>query len=429
MQSRVNETNLQQQSAILMGAKFLSSAGTSFGRIALAFSILGNSDLGSIALSIILVAQVVPQIAGALWGGFAGDRFPRRTVIVAGDFAAGCAWIGLWFAATSESPSVLWMSLLAGASGLATVAASPALTAIVPDIFSAEEEILRRTNSRIRAASSMGLTTGLAGGAALIAHWGPEIGIALNAISYFVAGALGLLLRPAMTLVGNSARLIPMLRDGFGEFRARPWIWIVVLQSSFYVAAVNANVGVLGPLSASEFYNGAVTWSQLMLAQAGGGIVGAGIAGRLLVRRPLVVAVGTAMFGAVACALLGMGSPFLLVLLSFFLVGIGMDVFGVLWETSLQSSLDRRVLARIASWDLVGSLALAPIGLALAGPVAEAVGVRHAQLLAASVIGAVTIAALFSRSVRRFELPGARSNFAGDVNECDSRDAADVHAG
>ena len=53
--------------------------------------------------------------------------------------------------------------------------------------------------------------------------------------------------------------------------------------------------------------------------------------------------------------------------LSGFAGGLGITTGNVLWETTLQRRIPPEILSRVSSYDWLGSLALFPIGLALAG--------------------------------------------------------------
>ena len=54
----------------------------------------------------------------------------------------------------------------------------------------------------------------------------------------------------------------------------------------------------------------------------------------------------------------------------------GLQIFDVFWQVSIQENVDEDKLARVYSFDQVGSFVARPIGLALAGPVAQAVGME-----------------------------------------------------
>ena len=69
----------------------------------------------------------------------------------------------------------------------------------------------------------------------------------------------------------------------------------------------------------------------------------------------------------------------------------------------MQQEIPADRLSRVYSYDALGSMALVPVGYAIAGPIAEAVGVR-ATLWGAAAIGiAVTLPVLAVPDVRRLE--------------------------
>ena len=57
------------------------------------------------------------------------------------------------------------------------------------------------------------------------------------------------------------------------------------------------------------------------------------------------------------------------VMLGGFLHGFGLEIFSVNWDLSIQQNVAEDKLARVYSFDLVGSFVARPLGLALTGPV------------------------------------------------------------
>jgi hypothetical protein len=49
-------------------------------------------------------------------------------------------------------------------------------------------------------------------------------------------------------------------------------------------------------------------------------------------------------------------------------MGICFDIFGVLWETTMQREIPPDALSRVSSYDPLGSFMFGPIGLLAAGP-------------------------------------------------------------
>ena len=90
-------------------------------------------------------------------------------------------------------------------------------------------------------------------------------------------------------------------------------------------------------------------------------------------------------------------------LLGAFLHGFGLEIFSVGWDLSIQQNVAQDKLARVYSFDLIGSFIARPVGLALTGPVATAVGLRAwLGVIAAVIVGSVLLA-LASPDVRRLE--------------------------
>ncbi len=170
----------------------------------------------------------------------------------------------------------------------------------------------------------------------------------------------------------------------------------MVAQWSIVIAALNANVGVLGPLTAERYLGGARAWSVIVAAQALGTIAGAGLAARVRVRRPILVAVLATFPAAVPIALLAVRAPVWLIAVAMFTAGISNDVFGVLWATTIHREIPEESLSRVSSYDGFGSLAFAPLGLLIAGPLAATVGLGHTLAGCASLIVLATLGALLA---------------------------------
>ncbi|MFI9076666.1 MFS transporter [Streptomyces sioyaensis] len=263
---------------------------------------------------------------------------------------------------------------------------------------------LQRANGLLRVGMNSSMLLGLALSGVAVALVGAGWALALNAASFVVSALLirGLRL---------SARVRPRasgwseLRDGWREFARRQWLWVVVVQYAVVVAALNANAGVLGPLVTEGGLGGARSWSLIVAAQALGTITGAGLAARLRVHRPVLVAVLATFPAALPIALLAVRAPVPLIALAMFGSGIAADVFGVLWATTLQREVPEAALSRVRSYDWFGSLAFAPLGLLAAGPVAAHLGVGRALAGCAALIVLATAAALLSPQVRGLRAP------------------------
>ncbi len=83
-----------------------------------------------------------------------------------------------------------------------------------------------------------------------------------------------------------------------------------------------------------------------------------------------------------------------------FVAGVGMETFSVLWDTTMQQEIPQDRLSRVYSYDAFGSWVFIPLGLAVAGPISEAVG-TGATLVGAGLLSlGATLAVLLVRDVR-----------------------------
>jgi MFS family permease len=83
--------------------------------------------------------------------------------------------------------------------------------------------------------------------------------------------------------------------------------------------------------------------------------------------------------------------------------GFGNMLFNTLWETTLQQHIPPASLSRVSAYDWFGSLFGDPIGLALAGVVAAAIGMSRTLWIAAAVVLVTVAAMLAAPSVRHLQ--------------------------
>ncbi|GAA1681941.1 hypothetical protein GCM10009765_33890 [Fodinicola feengrottensis] len=253
--------------AALAGAHTVSVLGNGFGRVALAFGVLGLPGATPARLSVVLCAQALPQLVFILLGGVIADRMPRARLMVGAEILAGLAWAGLATLVFARTTAIMPVVVLAFFAGLASALFFPAMSGMVPEIVADED--LQRANAYLRIGQNLSLMLGLVLSGVVVALVGAGWAIALNAASFLVSAALiGAIRVPAR--VRKASTLLADLRQGGREFFSRQWLWVVVAQYSLVVAAVNANVGVLGPLIAVRGLGGAQAWAVIVGGGAGG---------------------------------------------------------------------------------------------------------------------------------------------------------------
>ncbi len=344
-----------------------------------------------------LACQALPQLMFILLGGVIADRMSRARLMALAELMGAVAYTGLAALVLSGHAPLPAMCVLAVAAGTASALFLPAMDGIVPLIVPGER--LQQANGLLRVGTNSARLLGLALSGVTVAVVGAGWALALNAASFVVSAALTVRLPVAVRPPRKSTGWAD-LREGWREFASRQWLWAVVAQWSIVIAALNANVGVLGPLTAERYLGGARAWSVIVAAQALGTIAGAGLAARVRVRRPILVAVLATFPAAVPIALLAVRAPVWLIAVAMFTAGISNDVFGVLWATTIHREIPEESLSRVSSYDGFGSLAFAPLGLLIAGPLAATVGLGHTLAGCASLIVLATLGALLAPGVR-----------------------------
>jgi MFS family permease len=384
---------------VLLAARTISMLGMAFAPVALAFGILALPGADAGTLSIVLAAQTIPLVVFMLVGGVIADRYPRSLVLLWGQLLAATSWGGIGIMLlTGHTP--LWLLCVASAiAGMSGAAVYPALSGIIPDLVPAH--LLQQGNAWLSMGASAARFAGLVASGAVVVWLGGGWAMVFAGTLYLVAAGLSALLPRGGSLAQPEGSPLRQLLDGWGEFRSRQWLFVVVLQWAVLLMVLQASQGVLGPVIAKAELGGAVGWTAVLAGEALGAIIGVGIAMAWRPRRPILVATLLTFTAAAPQLLLGVSAPLWLVVVSAFFMGIGFDLFGVLWMTTMQHEVPAESLSRVASYDALGSLMLGPVGLLLAGPAATLFGV-HAALIGTGLISiATTVFALCFPEVRR----------------------------
>ncbi|GGO81545.1 MFS transporter [Nonomuraea cavernae] len=394
--------------ALLLSARTISVLGSAFAPVALAFGVLGLPGANATTLSVVLTAQALPMVVFMLVGGVIADRFPRSRVMMVGELVNALAFFALAAMLLTGWTPLPALVTAAAIGGVAMAVLFPALTGIIPDIVPAEQLQagnallgLGANSSRVAGAVLSGITVVLFGGG-----WALAVSGAMFAVAGLLIAALKM--TPGERPAGEKRHsVLADLREGWHEFRSRQWIWVVVLQFSVMVMAIQAGHGVLGPLLAKESLGGAPAWSAFLAGEAVGTMAGVLFSLRLRPSRPILMATLLCLPIAVPYFMLGFSTPLWVIVGGAFVLGVCFDVFGVLWYTTMQREVPAESLSRVSSYDALGSLMFGPLGLMLAGPVAALVGTRSALIGCGVIVLLSTLAALLSPGVRNLRAPAA----------------------
>lgn len=373
-----------------------SSLGDSLIYVALPFAVIQTGG-GAAELGLVFASFTLARASFIVVGGVWADRLPRRFVMLTCDAIRAVVQALIAVALLTGSMEVWMFVVTSTIFGAAQAFFSPASTGLVPETISAGR--LQQANALLKVSESSTNIIGPALSGLLVAVWEPGWVFAIDSLS-FVASAVFLArlrLRPHQP--SPRQRFLADLLDGAREAWSHVW-----LRAGFLAAAV-ANVGigilfVLGPLIAADELGGAAAWGVIITGGAIGGLFGGVLALRYKPSRPVPVALVCWSFGALPLLALVPPIPALAIATGNAVFSLGIVYGNAIWETLQQREIPPERLSRVNSFDWMVSLIFMPVGQALAGPLAEIVGVETVLVGAALLISVPCFAVLPLSGVR-----------------------------
>jgi len=413
---------------LLLADRLIAPASVGFSMVGVSFAVLRATNSPA-DLSYVLAAQIAPSLVFALLGGVAADRFPPQRVIVAANLmmALGEGTFGL-LVLTGRPP--LWVMIgLEMVTGTGVAIFYPASQALLPRIV--PRGMLQDASAISRLAMNSGQMSGAAAAGLLVAAAGPGWALALCGIGMVATVPLllsirgGQDLRPA-TGTGPPASMLAELREGWSEFRSHTWLWVIVAQFAVVMMAWYGAFSVLGPVVAKEHLGGPAAWGAITAADALGLIAGGIVSLRVTPRRPMLFVVLTGGAVAISPLSLAMVLPLPAICLASFGLGVFVEMMMVQWTVAMARNIPSDRLARVSSYDVLGSVMAMPAGALIAGPLGAAIGISSAQYAAAAVIIVASALALIPRDVRTMRggdpaVPPAAAEAAGELLDVVSR--------
>ncbi|MFG3252708.1 MFS transporter [Streptomyces sp. NPDC048172] len=386
--------------------------GNAMAPVVLAFAVL---DLGGSAVDVGVVvgARSVSNVALLLFGGLLADRLPRALVLQGAALAAALTQCAVGVVVLADHASLGVLLVLSVVQGAVAAVSVPASAALLPLTVPPEE--LRPANAYARMGVNTGMIAGTSLGGMLAALAGPGWGMTLNgaaflgaAVAYGLAGrSLGALALALAAAPAERARPLRELREGWREFVSRTWVWVVVLQFFVVNAVAAGGIQVLGPTVADGTF-GRTAWGFVLATQMAGALAGGFLVARSRSRHALRIGVAVVALDALPLLALAESATLVLLLVAMFVNGVAIEQFGVAWDLSLQENVPQEKLARVYSYDALGSTLALPVGEMAAGPLAERFGVRPTLLAGVALVTLVTVGALCSREVRGLTVRGAQ---------------------
>jgi len=384
--------------ALLWTGQTISRLGDNLHRITLAWWVLEKTGSAT-AMGTVLVLSQIPLLLFILIGGIVVDRFPRIRIMFLSDLLSGTVVTFIAVFAWLDVLEIWHIYVASLIFGFVEAFFFPAYNAVIPQIT--PPDMLTSANSLNGLSQRMMGVIGPIIGASLVAVGGTSLAFGLDALSFFISAlCVFLILRMGLKdilktegEVGTPAKPhsvretirqgIADLREGWGAVVTVPWIWITILifgilnimegspravSMPFLIKDdLGADVAVMGWFG-SAFSVGYV-FSALWLGQY-----------KRLRHRGLLGYLSVLING-VLLLLFGLKLPIPVLIAAMFVYGFCFNVFGLVWNNTLQEMVPHDKLGRVYAIDSLGSWVLLPVGFALAGWGTDLVGASTVFLI------------------------------------------------
>lgn len=403
--------------ALLWSGQTISSLGDGAFQTALAWQVLVLTGSGA-AMGAVLIARGIPMLVFLLIGGVAADRLPRRLVMLASDAGRAAAVFAIALLGSLHLLQLWHLVALGLAFGVVDGFFMPAYQSITPGLVEVDE--LPSANGLTGLSRQMSMLVGPIIGAGLVAAVNPAAAFAFDGLT-FVASAFLLLAMPARRRHKAAANpagesglrgargVLADMREGFRYILGSSWLWATIAIASIgNVAWAGTSVIALPKLIHDVYHQGVGLFGLLTTMVGLGSIVAMLLAAqvkRLRHRGPLAYAgiiassIGLVVIGLplppAAFAVVAGGASFV--------IGAGLGLFTVIWETVLQEMVPQDKLGRVSSVDWLGSLALQPIGLGVAGVLTDRLGPAWVFLAGGGLNLALNLLGLAVRGIRELD--------------------------
>jgi MFS family permease len=340
------------------------------------------------AISLILMAELVPAMLFGPVFGAAADRWSRRTCLIVSDVIRAVAFVGIVLVSSFEATLAL-----ATVAGIGTGLFTPASLAALPSLT--DEQRLPAATSLYGTLTDIGWTVGPALAAVLLAIGSPELILVANGVTFggsaVVLGLLDFGAAPAREPDQPTGRRIsPLLkeaREGIRLTAGMPGVRVLLLASSAALFCAGLfNVGEL-IFATAELDAGDATYSA-MVAVFGAGFVVGSLSGATGGPPPRLKRgyLGGLLFMSLALVFSGLAPTVLVAFAAFALAGLGNGMVLVYERLLIQTSVKDRVMARV--FGIKDALTAWTFALAFvsAGVIIELLGVR-AMFLVAGALG------------------------------------------
>ncbi|WP_198652294.1 MFS transporter [Nocardioides allogilvus] len=353
-------------------------------------------------LSTVMTASAVGVLIPALLAGVVADRVPQKLILLTVALVEMVA-MGLVAFLSSADLNAIWiLACVTFVSGMGMAFYYPAYSAWLPALIP-ESDLQAVNGFEGMVRPTIGQAVGPAVAGAVVGAYSP--GAAFTVATVVGAVALVVLTKVPQTAIRRTldeahARhpirsAVADMREGFAYMVRTPWLLATLLFASLMILVMMGPLEVLIPFLIKDTLGGGPDDHSYVLAAFGiGGALGSlAMASVRMPRRYLTLMnVGWGL-GCLPFLVIAVADRVWMVIGAAAVMGALFSAPMVIWGTLLQRRVPPALLGRVASLDFFVSISLMPVSMALAGPVADAIGLRNTFYIAGIVPVVVAVVA------------------------------------
>ncbi len=342
--------------------------------IAVAVTVL---DAGGSAttLGLILAARVLSGVLLSPIGGVWADRLPRKTVLIVADgFRAVMGSTMILFDPTKISMWILGAIVVL--MGVSDAFGSPASQAIMPSIL--PDHLLPAGNVAKNIATKGGTIAGPGVAGVIVVSFGTHATYVATSLFFLIGAAVLFRLKeyyipPAQE---DKSKFFVDLKDGLRVVMKYRWIAAMIAMASVQLMMVVGTENVMLPIITKRDFNTASVYATAAALFSLGGAISAILSIRMKVKYPGLVCVTVWGLFIFAPLVLAFPATREMIYISYLIAGFSVGPWEAFWSTQVQREVPAEYQGRVFSIDYMGSVGLMPLGMALAGPLANLFGER-----------------------------------------------------
>lgn len=353
-------------------------------------------------LSTVMTASAIGVLVPALLAGVVADRVPQKQILLLVALTELVAMSLVAFLSSVDLNAVWVLACVTFVTGMGMAFYYPAYSAWLPALIP-ESDLQAVNGFEGMVRPTIGQAIGPAVAGAVVGAYSPGTAFIVAAASSAVA--LVLLVEVPQTPIRRTLdeehaqhpirSAFADMREGFAYMMRTPWLLATLLFASLMILVMMGPLEVLIPFLIKDKLGGGPDDHSYVLAAFGiGGALGSlAVASIRMPRRYLTLMnVGWGL-GCLPFIVIALADSIWVVIASAAVIGALFSAPMVIWGTLLQRRVPPELLGRVASLDFFVSISLMPISMALAGPVADAIGLRNTFYIAGIVPLIVAIVA------------------------------------